>query len=530
MTSTVTAGGRVTRWLETASPAAFTLYAVVAAFSTYFAMYAFRKPFAVGKFTGSVHLYGAVALDHKTLFIVSQVIGYAASKFFGIKIISELSPSRRARAIVLCIAIAELGLVMFGLLPAPYSAVGMLLDGLPLGMVWGLVFGFLEGRRVSDLLGAGLCASFIVASGFVKTAGKMVIDAGISERWMPAITGLLFLPALLGAVWMLAQIPPPNSEDERMRTKRAPMDSTQRRAFFGKYALGLVVLVLGYVILTTLRDFRDNFARELWDTLGFSDQPAIMTTTELPVAVGALLPVVLIMAIRDNRRALYVMHAVMIAGVVLAGVTTLMFQRGWIGPVTWMISVGLGLYIAYVPFNCVLYDRLIAATGTVGTAGFLIYVSDAAGYFGSTSLLLAKSFGKPKLAWLSFFETVALLTAAVCTVLFVVSAVYFGAHEAAWGVSLVVARTRQVVGATTSQTPTPAASVGSPENFRNPRPIIVSTSSSASSAEQACARITKSRRTVRPRTNPSGPCPPSSRCSIAATVARSSSSMFMPNV
>ena len=47
---------------------------------------------------------------------------------------------------------------------------------------------------------------------------------------------------------------------------------------------------------------------------------------------------------------------------------------------TWMISVGIGLYFGYVPVNCVLFDRLIAAVGKVATAGFLIYVADASGY------------------------------------------------------------------------------------------------------------------------------------------------------
>ena len=54
----------VTRWLERASPGAFGAYAVAASFGAYFAMYAFRKPFAVGVFEGDLVAQRAVdALD-----------------------------------------------------------------------------------------------------------------------------------------------------------------------------------------------------------------------------------------------------------------------------------------------------------------------------------------------------------------------------------------------------------------------------------------------------------------------------------
>ncbi len=421
--------GRVTAFLRTASPAVFTAYSVFAAFVTYFSMYGLRKAFPVGKFEGLLALPLVGAIDHKTLFIISQALGYCLSKFLGIKVVSELAPSRRAVAILVAIAIAELGLVVFGALPAPYGAIGMFVNGLPLGMVWGLVFGFLEGRKVSDFLGAGLCASYIVGSAFAKTVGRYVLGWGITERWMPATTGLLFIPSLVITVWMLAQLPPPTAEDERLRTKRVTMDAAARRAFFRKYALGLVLLIAGYVVLTALRDFRDNFARELWDKLGYAKDPAILTTSEIPVAAGAVACTGIVMVIKDNRTALLTAHAIMIGGAILAGLATLLFQLGVIGPVAWMISVGLGLYIGYVPFNCVLFDRMIAATGSIGTAGFLIYISDAFGYLGSTCLLLEKNLGQPKLPWLTFFEGFGYAAAGACTVLFGLSAAYFFSPE-----------------------------------------------------------------------------------------------------
>ena len=416
---------RVTRWLERASPAVFSAYATAAAFATYFCMYGFRRGFAAGTYPGAVELPLLPPLDLKTLFIIAQVAGYCASKFLGIKVVSEMVPERRALSIVTFIGVSQLGLVLFALVPAPWSALCLLLNGLPLGMIWGLVFGFLEGRRVSDLLGAGLCASFIVASGFVKTVGKLALSSGIPEAWMPAAVGAAFLPPLALFVWMLAQLPPPSAEDEAQRTRRAPMDGPARRAFFLRFAGGLIALIAGYIALTAYRDFRDNFARELWDALGYGEAPAIMTTTELPVAVGALVAVALMMGIRDNRTALMAVHGMLLGGALLIGVSSLLYQAGALGPVPWMICVGLGLYIGYVPFNCVLFDRLIAAVGSVATAGFLIYVADAFGYLGSAGLLLYRSFGQARLSWIDFFLGLSYATALICGALFAVGAAYF---------------------------------------------------------------------------------------------------------
>jgi hypothetical protein len=419
------ASSRIRRWLSSAPTPVFTAYAAVAAFSTYFCMYAFRKTFAVGTFEGQTELLLLGAVDNKIVLIIAQAIGYALSKFIGIKVVSEMPPGRRGVAILACIGLAEVALVLFGIVPAPYNAVLLFFNGLPLGLVWGLVFGFLEGRRVSDVLGAGLSASFIVASGFVKTAGQLVMQAGVPEVWMPAATGALFVVPTVLFTWLLAQIPAPSLADEAQRLRRAPMDAAARRSFFAAVAPGLLLLTAAYVLLTAYRDFRDNFARELWDALGYADQPDVLTTAEIPVAIGALAAVALCIVIKNNRSALLVIHGLLLAGALMVGGSTLLFEMGLLGPAAWMIAVGLGLYVGYVPYNSVLFDRLIPAVRHLGTAGFLIYVTDAFGYVGSVVLLLYKNFGSPNLSWLDFFRGFSHLTAWLGVALFLASTVYF---------------------------------------------------------------------------------------------------------
>lgn len=415
----------ITRWLQQQSSTVFALYAVMVAFTGYFCVYAFRKPFAVGVFAGTVSLPFLPPIDYKIVLIISQVFGYALSKFIGIKLVSELGAARRAAVIAGFLIMAEVSLALFALTPKPYNAVFLFLNGLPLGTVWGLIFGYLEGRKLTEVLGAGLSASYIVASGFVKTVGLWLIALGVSELWMPCVVGALFLPLALACVWLLNQLPPPTAEDEALRTKRTTMSAQSRRRFFNAYAPGLLCLIALYVVLTAFRDFRDNFARELWDALGYSNMPSVLTSAEIPIAIGVLVVLASMMWIKDNQKALLCIHLIMIAGTALIGVSTLALQLEWISPVVWMVLSGLGLYVAYVPFGCILFDRLIAAVGVVGTSGFLIYVADSFGYLGCVVVLLYKSFGHPHLAWMPFFMRFGYITSILCSVSFAISMMYF---------------------------------------------------------------------------------------------------------
>src|SRR3954466_14315772 len=98
---------RVTRWLAGASPGLFATYAVAMAFTTYFAMYSFRKPFAAAHYANATFWI----LDLKSALIISQLAGYAFSKLLGVKFNSEMPPERRAWTLVLLVLWAEIALL-----------------------------------------------------------------------------------------------------------------------------------------------------------------------------------------------------------------------------------------------------------------------------------------------------------------------------------------------------------------------------------------------------------------------------------
>src|SRR5262249_39508998 len=151
---------------------------------------------------------------------------------------------------------------------------------------FGLVLGFLEGRRQTEALAAGLCTSFIVADGVTKSAGAYLLQAGVSESWMPVTAGLLFVPPLLLFVWMLRRIPAPSRRAVAARGARPPRNRVERRAFFQRYALGLTLLVLVSLLITVLRSVRADFAPEIWAGLSGTFPPDVFAWSETAVAAG----------------------------------------------------------------------------------------------------------------------------------------------------------------------------------------------------------------------------------------------------
>ena len=376
----------------------FTILAAVAAFGTYTCMYAFRKGITAATFEG-MEYWG---VSYKIWLVNLQVLGYALSKLIGIKVVSEAARHMRGWYILGLVSFAGLTLVGFALVPPPYNMFFFFLNGLPLGMIYGLVLGFLEGRRQTDILVAALTASFIFASGFVKTIGLYVMQNwGVSEFYMPMVTAGLFIPAIAVFLTMLMRLPAPDAQDEALRMVRVPMNREDRRKFVQTFYQGVVLFIIGYVLLTILRDFRDNFGREIFKEQGINN-PVVFSRVETPIALGILILLGLLIRVKDNFRAFTIVNGITFFGVLLAVGATLLFQAKLIQVEFWMLCVGAGMYLGYVPANGIYFDRIIAAFRYPGTVGFIVTLADTWGYMGSFGLQLYKNFGQADISYTTF--------------------------------------------------------------------------------------------------------------------------------
>ena len=409
--------------LQKISSFKMSLFAALMGFLVYSSMYAFRKPFAVGTFEDEIFL----GLDLKVWLILAQTLGYMASKFYGIKAISELKSSGRAWWIVGLISVSWLALLGFALLPKPFNILCFLINGFPLGLIWGIVFHYMEGRQFTEMMGSMLAASFVFSSGMVKSVGAFLIQNwGVSEYWMPFWTGALFFPLLLTSVFLLNHIPTPNREDIELRKVRPPMNREDRKRFFAEFRLGIILLILVYMMLTGLRDLRDNFVVEIWQGMQLEVPPSLLTQTEIPITLVLLVLMSSLVMIRNNQRAFFLNLWIILGGFALAILSTLGMKSGLISPFYWMVAVGTGIYMAYIPFNSLLFDRLIATFQTVGNVGFLMYLIDSFGYLGSAIVLLINQLGKfGDVSWLSFYTSSILIFLSISMILMAGSFYYF---------------------------------------------------------------------------------------------------------
>ncbi|MEZ6136387.1 MAG: DUF5690 family protein [Pirellulaceae bacterium] len=399
-----------------------TFIAALAAFSTYFCMYAFRKPFTAATFDDQ-EFWG---LGLKSVLVLAQLCGYMLSKFIGVKVVSEMPRSRRAMVMVALMAMAELALVGFAYLPTPGKVLMLFLNGLPLGIIFGLVLAYLEGRRHTEALAAALCASFIVSSGAVKTVGRwLIVEQGVSEFDMPYMTGLLFFLPMLCFVWLLQRTPEPNHEDRRLRSERSAMSRAERIDFIRAYLPGLLLLLLVYIGLTVVRTMRDDFAVEIWQAQGVEKQPEVFALSELMVAVVATLVNAMAICIVGNLAALSAATVLMCSGFALVATSVLLQWTGHMAAFPFMVACGIGLYIPYVAFHTTIFERLIAASPRPGNLGFLMYLADSIGYLGYAAVVTWKMFLPPGAGIFPLFRGGLLIASAGSVVALVCALRYF---------------------------------------------------------------------------------------------------------
>jgi MFS family permease len=386
--------------LQSASSFQLIIFISLTSFTVYSCMYGFRKPYTSASF-GGLHFWG---LSYKSILIISQSIGYLISKWIGIRFIATTLPVNRAKNILLLIVIAWIALLLFAITPAPYNCVFMFINGLPLGMVWGLVFGYLEGRVFTDIMGAVLATSFIFASGFAKTIGKFIsINFHLSDMWMPFFAGALFIIPAIIAVTLLNQSPPPTETDIEFKTARKPMVKAERRNFLKQFGFILIPVCLAYVLLTVMRDFCEDFSNELWIETGHINDVSIFTQTGTYISLIVLFVVGSFFLIKNNYKAHQLNYLLITVGFACCIISTILFQLQIINSFYWFLVATTGMYLGYVSYNCIFFERMIATFKVNGTVGFVMYIADAVGYLGALSILVIKEMVSLHYSWIHFF-------------------------------------------------------------------------------------------------------------------------------
>ena len=410
------------------SDALLILWAGGAALLSYSLVYALRKPYTAASFEG----FDFFGTDYKVAVTTIQILGYVIAKFFGIKLISELKKERRFKFFV-CSAVApEAALVGFGLLAPPFNVAAMFLNGLSLGCMWGVIFSFIEGRKVTDMLASLLGVSMVFSSGVAKSFGLFAMnEMHVGQFWMPAVIGAFALPLLVFMGYMLKRLPQPTEEDIALRNERVTLDGNGRKLLFRSYAPILTLLFVGNFMLLVLRDIKEDFLVNILDMSNQSSWLFAQVDTIVTLVILGIFAAFIFF--RSNIRALMCLMGLVIAGCLVMTYVSLNYEALDWQPVVWLFVQSLCLYIAYLTFQTIFFDRFIACFRIRGNVGFFIAIIDFIGYMGTVTLLSTKEFLNFDMEWFALYNHMACAVGAVCAVLFTVAAVLIYKRYSAQG-------------------------------------------------------------------------------------------------
>lgn len=400
----------------------FIFYAGGAALLSYSLVYALRKPFTAATFDG-MELFG---MDYKVATSIIQIFGYMVSKFIGIKLISELKREGRLKFILVSIGVAELSLVLFGCLPRPFNVLALFFNGLSLGCMWGVIFSFLEGRRVTDLLASLFGLSIAVSSGTAKSIGLFVVDIlNVSEFWMPpALIGAVALPLLAGLGYILDHLPKPTAEDKALRVERVTLDRQQRWELFRNFAPVLTLLFFANLFLTVLQDVKEDFLVKIIDVNAAGLSSWVFAKVDGVVTLIILAVFATLALVKSHIKVLSTLLTLVIAGAVTLSFVAFNYDSLQLSPLVWLFIQSLCLYFSYLSFQTIFFDRFIACFRIRGNVGFFIAMVDSIGYTGTVLVLVFKECFNPNLDWLEFYNTMAGTVGIVCCTAFTVSLFY----------------------------------------------------------------------------------------------------------
>ena len=293
----------------------------------------------------------------------------------------------------------------------------MFFNGLSLGCMWGIIFSFIEGRRVTDLLASLLGVSIVFSSGLSKSIGLYVMnELNVDAFWMPAMIGGVAFPLLLLLGYGLKKLPNPTEEDIRQKSERVTMNKDSRKALIKQYAPILVLLFVGNLLILVLRDIKEDFLVNILDMSKHSSW--LFAQVDSVVTLIILGMFALLTFCKHNMKALLILMSFVILSCMVMTYISLFYASLNLSPVTWLFVLSLSLYVVFLTFQTIFFDRFIACFRIKGNVGFFIAMIDFIGYAGTVLILFSKEFFQIQTDWFVLFNQMAAVVGGVCIIIF----------------------------------------------------------------------------------------------------------------
>jgi hypothetical protein len=112
-------------------------------------------------------------------------------------------------------------------------------------------------------------------------------------------------------------------------------------------------------------------------------------------------------------------------GLLIDFFATIFYFNKAISGFNWIIAIGIGTYLSYIPFNSILFERMIALFKLKGNVGFFMYIVDSIGYLGSVLVIFYKELFSNKINWVTFYSSGLIVLSILGLILTLFSYFYF---------------------------------------------------------------------------------------------------------
>lgn len=329
-------------------------------------------------------------LDFKAALALAQTAGYLVGKGPSMAYSPKLERHQLPAALLAVIWGSGSMVLVMALGPPWLGVPAVAMACVFLAPSWSVLQRFIEGRSHTEAIVAVTSFAYIGVSGIVKTCGAQLLRWGLTERRMVAccVLGGVCVGSVSGLA--VAAHPPPSAADVRRRGHRERITSVRAEGamLFRRYGTGLGITMAAYVLCGALRAYRDYFQVELYSAAGInSSHTSVFALGEGVISALVLVTCAGFSRIHDNMRAMYSILATSAAGGVIIVVVTASWLAGSVAGVFWVVGVGCGTFLAYVPLGTMIFDRLLAAAGESLTSSLLQLVADTCVLVGTAALL-----------------------------------------------------------------------------------------------------------------------------------------------
>lgn len=376
-------------------------------------------------------------LSAKSILVLAFTAGYAIGKVPAFLAVSKLPPWKRLRILLGIVLFSFVTIVcFFKCASIVLQSILVFVGAVPLSSIFGVMTQYLEGRHATDKLNIGLSLVMLLGGGIARSVAAGMHQA-LNNQWddVPVLVAAVYLPVCLVSLVVLDTTPPPTKTEAELQQERRPLSMRSGLRFFRKFWPGLSLVFLGYAAASAVRNFREYFAADIYQQALHKGHHHILnkTTTdhveaweylvlELPAALITSIAIYSISFVQSNRKALFMISAFVTCGGVICMVSTLCYTQGWFGKMpsngtsshsfgpsnhvghdhivpsptagyVWILAIGVGTYLMYLPGGFLMFDRLIAASRVDISAAFLIYASDIFGQFATFGITFLKEFG-----------------------------------------------------------------------------------------------------------------------------------------